>query len=59
MTRGMPSKIKNKLKQVMFEPDATKRLTGRVEIDDACPAPNAANVLVDGEVAARLARRRS
>jgi hypothetical protein len=28
-------KIKHKLKQVMLERDATKRLTGRVEIDDA------------------------
>jgi hypothetical protein len=28
-------KIKHKLKQVMLERDATKRLTGRIEIDDA------------------------
>src|SRR5271169_2147546 len=28
-------KIKHKLKQVMMERDATKKLTGRIEIDDA------------------------
>jgi hypothetical protein len=28
-------KIKHKLKQAMLKRDATKRLTGRVEIDDA------------------------
>ena len=28
--------IRHKLQQAMMERDATKRLTGRVEIDDAC-----------------------
>ena len=28
-------KVKHKLKQVMIERDATKKLTGRIEIDDA------------------------
>ena len=35
VTQTTAWKIKHKLKQVMLERDATKRLTGRVEIDDA------------------------
>jgi hypothetical protein len=35
VTQTTAWKIKHKLKQVMVERDATKRLTGRVEIDDA------------------------
>ena len=35
VTQTTAWKIKHKLKQVMFERDAKKRLTGRVEIDDA------------------------
>ena len=35
MTQTTAWKIKHKLKQVMLERDATKRLSGRVEIDDA------------------------
>ena len=33
--QGTAWKVKHKLKQVMMERDASKRLTGRVEIDDA------------------------
>src|SRR5690242_16222817 len=35
VTQTTAWKVKHKLKQVMLERDATKRLTGRVEIDDA------------------------
>lgn len=35
VTQTTAWKIKHKLKQVMLERDATKRLTGRIEIDDA------------------------
>ena len=35
VTQTTAWKIKHKLKQVMLERDASKRLTGRVEIDDA------------------------
>ena len=35
MTQTTAWKMKHKLKQVMLERDATKRLNGRVEIDDA------------------------
>ena len=35
MTQTTAWKIKHKLKQVMLERDATRRLTGRIEIDDA------------------------
>jgi hypothetical protein len=35
VTQTTAWKIKHKLKQVMLERDATKRLTGRFEIDDA------------------------
>jgi transposase-like protein len=35
VTQTTAWKIKHKLKQVMLEHDATKRLTGRIEIDDA------------------------
>ena len=35
MTQTTAWKLKHKLKQVMLERDASKRLTGRVEIDDA------------------------
>ena len=35
VTQTTTWKVKHKLKQVMLERDATKRLTGRVEIDDA------------------------
>jgi transposase-like protein len=35
VTQTTAWKIKHKLKQVMLERDSTKRLTGRVEIDDA------------------------
>ena len=34
VTQTTAWKVKHKLKQVMLERDATKRLTGRVEIDD-------------------------
>ena len=35
VTQTTAWKIKHKLMQVMMERDATKRLTGRIEIDDA------------------------
>ncbi len=35
VTQTTARKIKHKLMQVMMERDATKRLTGRIEIDDA------------------------
>jgi transposase-like protein len=35
VTQTTAWKLKHKLKQVMLERDATKRLTGRIEIDDA------------------------
>ena len=35
VTQTTAWKVKHKLKQVMLERDATKRLTGRIEIDDA------------------------
>src|SRR5206468_720107 len=35
VTQTTAWKIKHKLKQVMMERDATKKLTGRIEIDDA------------------------
>jgi hypothetical protein len=35
VTQTTAWKIKHKLKQVMLERDARKRLTGRIEIDDA------------------------
>ena len=35
VTRTTAWKIKHKLKQVMLELDARKRLAGRIEIDDA------------------------
>jgi hypothetical protein len=35
VTQTTARKLKHKLKQVMLERDATKRLTGRIEIDDA------------------------
>jgi ribosomal protein L37AE/L43A len=35
VTQNTAWKVKHKLKQVMMERDATKQLTGRVEIDDA------------------------
>ena len=56
VTKTTAWKIKHKLMQAMMERDATKRLTGRIEIDDA---------YLGGErnggsgAAARLARRRS
>jgi hypothetical protein len=35
VTQTTAWKIKHKLKQVMLERDASKRLSGRIEIDDA------------------------
>ena len=35
MSQTTAWKVKHKLKQVMIERDATKKLTGRIEIDDA------------------------
>ena len=50
-------KIKHKLKQVMLERDATKRLTGRVS-RSTMPI-SAANAQAESEAEGRLARRRS
>ena len=36
VTQTTAWKIKHKLTQVMLERDASKRLAGRIEIDDAC-----------------------
>ncbi len=49
-------KVKHKLKQVMLERDATKRLSGRIEIDDPMLVASAAAA---NGAAGRLARRRS
>jgi transposase-like protein len=56
VTQTTAWKIKHKLKQVMLERDATKRLTGRIEIDTPI---SAANAPAENEAAERLARRRS
>ena len=42
VTQTTAWKIKHKLAQVMLERDATKKLTGRVEIDDAISVASAA-----------------
>jgi hypothetical protein len=56
VTQTTAWKLKHRLKQVMLERDATKRLTGRVEIDDAYLGGERHGA---SEAAGRPARRRS
>jgi len=56
VTQTTAWKIKHKLMQAMMERDATKRLTGRIEIDDAYLAGSATAA---SGAAVRPARRRS
>src|SRR5437870_7621526 len=56
VTQTTAWKIKHKLMQAMMERDATKRLTGRIEIDDAYLGGDATAA---SGAAVRLARRRS
>src|ERR1700737_499354 len=57
VTQTTAWKIKHKLMQAMMERDATKRLTGRIEIDDAYLGGERATAACGAAV--RLARRRS
>ena len=56
VTQTTAWKIKHKLMQAMMERDATKRLTGRIEIDDAYLGGERTAAI---GAAVRLARRRS